>query len=278
MIYLHNKYTTIYFNIINKAKSRTVISEYSEKHHIIPRCLGGTNDKSNLVKLTAREHFICHWLLTKMVTGPAYYKLEKALACLSRSSKNQERILSSGQYARSKAAAILAMKGRPSHNKGRKMENPPWNKGKVIGPNPKSSEAQRGVPKPKVSIALSGRKRPDISARQLGKKVVKPPNYVSPLKGRQSPLKGRVTLRKGIPTGRPPVNKGTPSSYKGVPSKNKGKFHWTNGIEDKFSHDCPGEGWYRGRSTKGKKLGPMVEERKQRISIAKRSTGAHKDQ
>lgn len=39
---------------------------YTEVHHIIPRSLGGTNNKSNLTTLTAREHFICHWLLCKI--------------------------------------------------------------------------------------------------------------------------------------------------------------------------------------------------------------------
>jgi hypothetical protein len=38
-------------------------------HHIIPKSLGGTNDSTNLVLLTPREHFIAHLLLTKMVTG-----------------------------------------------------------------------------------------------------------------------------------------------------------------------------------------------------------------
>lgn len=35
-------------------------------HHIKPRSLGGIDDKENIVKLTAREHFVCHWLLVKM--------------------------------------------------------------------------------------------------------------------------------------------------------------------------------------------------------------------
>jgi hypothetical protein len=65
-MYLQNKYTNWYFNIISNAQSRT-ISGYTEKHHIIPKSLGGSNKKDNLVRLTAREHFICHWLLTKMV-------------------------------------------------------------------------------------------------------------------------------------------------------------------------------------------------------------------
>lgn len=67
-MYLDNKYTIVYNSIINRAKAR-VLDGYGEIHHIIPRSLGGTDDKNNLVKLTAREHFICHLLLTKMVTG-----------------------------------------------------------------------------------------------------------------------------------------------------------------------------------------------------------------
>jgi hypothetical protein len=55
----------IYKQIIERAKNRK-LKEYSERHHIIPKCIGGTNDKSNLVRLTAREHFICHKLLTEI--------------------------------------------------------------------------------------------------------------------------------------------------------------------------------------------------------------------
>ena len=38
---------------------------YTEKHHIIPKCLGGTNDANNIAILSAREHFLCHLLLAK---------------------------------------------------------------------------------------------------------------------------------------------------------------------------------------------------------------------
>jgi hypothetical protein len=39
---------------------------YTEKHHIIPKCLGGTNDKFNLVRLTPEEHYVAHQLLVKI--------------------------------------------------------------------------------------------------------------------------------------------------------------------------------------------------------------------
>jgi len=62
----NSKYTKWYFSIIEKANS-TIKTGYSERHHIIPKSLGGTNESSNIVHLTPREHFIAHALLTKMV-------------------------------------------------------------------------------------------------------------------------------------------------------------------------------------------------------------------
>lgn len=78
MIFIDNKYTNWYNSLINKAKDRT-ITGYTEKHHIIPSSLGGTNDNTNLVKLTAREHFVCHLLLTKMVDGDFKKKMTYAV-------------------------------------------------------------------------------------------------------------------------------------------------------------------------------------------------------
>lgn len=69
-MYLDNKYTNWYYMIINGALDRALSKEiYTEKHHIIPKSLGGGNSKSNLVTLTAKEHFVCHLLLTKMLVG-----------------------------------------------------------------------------------------------------------------------------------------------------------------------------------------------------------------
>jgi 5-methylcytosine-specific restriction endonuclease McrA len=79
MIFINNKYTNIYFNIIKSAQIRDPLTGYTERHHIIPKSLGGTNKKDNLVVLSAREHFICHWLLTKMVTGDDLRKMNHAI-------------------------------------------------------------------------------------------------------------------------------------------------------------------------------------------------------
>jgi hypothetical protein len=79
-MYLQNKYTHWYYNIIQHAQPRLLSKDvYIEKHHIVPRSLGGNNAKSNIVNLTAREHFICHLLLTKMTIGNDMYKMIHAL-------------------------------------------------------------------------------------------------------------------------------------------------------------------------------------------------------
>lgn len=70
------KYCKIYYRIINNALIRgfkskrhkigTIDGGYVEVHHILPRCIGGADDFYNLVVLTPKEHFICHYLLIKM--------------------------------------------------------------------------------------------------------------------------------------------------------------------------------------------------------------------
>jgi hypothetical protein len=58
-------YQKIYNNIIERGKNR-ILTGYKERHHIIPRCMGGANDTINLVFLTPEEHYVCHQLLVKL--------------------------------------------------------------------------------------------------------------------------------------------------------------------------------------------------------------------
>lgn len=62
-------YQKVYTQLISHRKDNPLEKSkdlYTELHHILPRCLGGTDDEVNLVRLTAREHFIAHRLLAKM--------------------------------------------------------------------------------------------------------------------------------------------------------------------------------------------------------------------
>jgi hypothetical protein len=85
-----DKYTRWYNHIVERARYR-IIEDYTETHHIKPRSLGGSDEIDNLVALTAREHFICHWLLTKMTTGEDRYKMLNALRMMRAEKHGQQR-------------------------------------------------------------------------------------------------------------------------------------------------------------------------------------------
>lgn len=89
---LDNKYKRWYEQLVLNAQTRILSDNvYSELHHIIPRSVKGNNAKTNLVKLTAREHFICHWLLVKMFTGSNRAKMVYALRNMRAENKYHKR-------------------------------------------------------------------------------------------------------------------------------------------------------------------------------------------
>jgi hypothetical protein len=61
-------YSKHYERLIERARTR-MLDSYTETHHIVPRCVGGTNDLENLVELTPEEHFLAHQLLVKIYPG-----------------------------------------------------------------------------------------------------------------------------------------------------------------------------------------------------------------
>jgi len=66
-------YQNIYNLLVKKAQNRMETVGYTEKHHIIPRTLGGSDDASNIVVFTGREHFIAHLLLAKIHGGSMWH-------------------------------------------------------------------------------------------------------------------------------------------------------------------------------------------------------------
>ena len=70
-MFTHNKYHATYFKIIHRAQQRLLPTDIKvEVHHIIPRSLGGSDSPDNLVKLTLKEHWMCHRLLVKFLNDP----------------------------------------------------------------------------------------------------------------------------------------------------------------------------------------------------------------
>lgn len=59
-----------YTRFIDSLRGQSV-DGYAEVHHIVPRSLGGSDDADNLIQLTARQHFIAHWMLARAMGGSA---------------------------------------------------------------------------------------------------------------------------------------------------------------------------------------------------------------
>jgi len=103
----------IYEAIIKKAKyeNRVKLRKnqkkyiYYEKHHIIPKCIKGTDDKDNLVLLTAREHYVCHKLLTHIYSNVRGLWL--TLKRFKHSKKHTLYIVTSRDYVNIKEALSL---------------------------------------------------------------------------------------------------------------------------------------------------------------------------
>lgn len=100
-------YEKNYYDYINYIKGLERTLEYSETHHIVPRCLGGSDDKSNLVVLTAREHFLAHYLLTKIY--PDNLKLIDAFRMMGVNNGKRPRYMNSKLY---ESKRILFAKAR----------------------------------------------------------------------------------------------------------------------------------------------------------------------
>jgi hypothetical protein len=117
-------YLKIYNQIIDRANQRALEKDtYIEKHHIIPRCIGGTNDSDNIVKLLAREHFICHWLLCRIY--PDNNKLVHAFWMMSFCRKTYRYVPSSRAYNEAKELHSKLLSDRM---KGRKLSKETKNK------------------------------------------------------------------------------------------------------------------------------------------------------
>jgi hypothetical protein len=122
-LFIQNKYYNWYYQIIDNTRSKTY-DDYSEVHHIVPDSLGGSDDPSNLVRLSFREHFMCHWLLIKFVKDPKdKAKMSYALQCMTWINNKNGRIVASWQFEVAKRATKDNMSGENSPVYGKKWYN-----------------------------------------------------------------------------------------------------------------------------------------------------------
>lgn len=143
--------------------------EYWEKHHIVPKCMNGSNDENNLVLLTAREHYIAHWLLWKIYNNKLLAK-----AFFSMSMQKDKRRLSSKQFERIKKIESQRKTGLPlSEETKKKIAAFNIGKKRSVEAKKRMSEAAKNKPpvteetKRKMSDSRKGKSRSEETKRKI---------------------------------------------------------------------------------------------------------------
>ena len=127
-MFTQNKYYTIYYNLIDRASQQKRTKNkniYYELHHIIPKSLGGTEETTNKVYLTAKEHIVAHHLLCKITEGEHLISCMRAFhsMCFQTNGGNNKRYATVGQLAKAREYASIARRGKKGMNGA-----PKWSK------------------------------------------------------------------------------------------------------------------------------------------------------
>lgn len=172
-------YSKIYNNLIARATDR-VVDSYTERHHIVPRCLGGTDDLKNIVRLTPEEHYLVHQLLVKM--HPGNPKLVYAAMLMTQSSNGKRTNNKLFGWIKRRLAEARSV----PHSDEHKLNNSIAQTGKRLFNKTKAkmSTSRKGVPKSAEWAA-------SIGAAQAGRK--KTPEQIE--KNRQAQLKLQAKKR-----------------------------------------------------------------------------------
>ena len=156
MLFIDNKYTKTYYRIIQRAKARPVPFGYTENHHIIPKCkpFCGPNTKENLVSLTFKEHWTCHHLLLKMVSGIGLSKMYFAFVRMGYNGNHTQRIINAKMFERIKNTNRILNCGKNSAFFGIKL-------------GPRSEETKN-----KMSEVHKGKKHSDETKEQMQDQIL----------------------------------------------------------------------------------------------------------
>jgi hypothetical protein len=190
-------YEKIYNQLIYRAQfenRQKGCGVYFESHHIVPKCLGGNNDKTNLVLLTAREHYVAHKLLCEV--HPDETKLHYALwRMMNVQNLKHDRTynISSKEYSRCKQiqSKLVQQLGKQNTGKINVISEETRNKMKIakLG-KPRSNET-----KEKISNTLTGFKQKPESIELRRSKLKGSPGY---WKGKQRSAETKEKIRQTI--------------------------------------------------------------------------------
>lgn len=145
--------------------------KYHERHHILPKCIGGTDDEENLIDLFAREHYIAHKLLA--LENPHNEKLNCAFWCMSHlSDKNQERyVVTPEEYEQARIIfSSLRKNSKVSEETRRKMSKAHSGENNSFFGKKHSDEARKKIKEARAKqIMVKGKKRSKESKERMSK-------------------------------------------------------------------------------------------------------------
>ncbi|CAM0041708.1 homing endonuclease [Vibrio phage D148] len=140
-------YARIYDELISNAQA-TTHEGYVEIHHIVPRCMGGTDESENLVALSAREHFLAHWLLAKIHSSNDSLTYAWNMMCVGRTQSSHLY-----KYAREEVSRKRTGKTWGNHTEEAKRKMSESRKGVKQGP--RSDEAKEKMRQAKLGHTQS---------------------------------------------------------------------------------------------------------------------------
>ena len=173
-MFIENKYTKIYKSLIESRIISPTVSSYYEKHHIIPKSMGGSNKKDNIVKLTAREHFIAHMLLVRITYGDDKTKMRYALMRLLKNPSNNLEKINSRYYEIARKENLKALKNKKVSNETR-MKMSASQKGRYVSEETKKKISEAAKKRTGENNPFFGKNHSDetksrISKSKLGRK------------------------------------------------------------------------------------------------------------
>ncbi len=266
-------YRLIHDEIISRARQRC-LEGYCERHHVIPKCLGGTDDPENIVRLTAREHFIIHKILC--ILYPHESRLHWAAfmmaGCGGNSKQDRGYRVGAREYERlrenlkhsdeTKAKVSKANKGRQtrlgaklSEETKRKIGNA--NKGKTLGKKPKPVTQETRNKMSKAAQERPNRPHSEETKQKMSaaweRKRSEGYEWRSGIPHTEE-TKSKISGSKKGKKREPFSEEWLGNLSKSLKGKAVGKIWITNGVESSMIHESDGipVGWRKGMARKGK--------------------------
>lgn len=241
---------------------------YCEAHHIIPRCLNGSDDPNNIVNLTAREHFIAHYLLWKIhpcdgtLLAFCMFKKGNPHSCAKRNFKNS-RLYASARIAFNEwnVRAHSGIKQTPERiqhrvEKLRGQKRTEEQKRHISEGRLKSSKCRGHIPWNKGLQSEITIKKQNEKRIKMEQRIVRHNEILEKL--HQKEIQKQIRLKRQKEKEQYKKDRHERFLLLTEQRKQKQKIRnemliqsklkwWNNGIQNTRSYSCPGKDWKRGK-------------------------------